>query len=96
MAQGLRVGSVTPRFVADLSLSPSSVAPNNISVETYNVPGLTLDMLPYCVQQVPDSATTRIISSRVSSASTLELTFYNWAGVTGSFAANQEFKLVCF
>lgn len=92
----LRVGSVTPRFVSDLTLSPSSIAPNNISVETYNVPGLALDMLPYCVQQNPDNATSRIIASRVSSASTLELTWYNWAGVTNSAAASQEFKLVCF
>lgn len=94
----VRVGSVTPRFVTTLSASPSAVPPQKMSLETYTVNGLTVDMLPVVNQQQLDSNLLRAIDARVTSANTLEICWINLAGgnTTVSCSAGQAIGLVCF
>lgn len=94
----LRVGSVTPRLVATLTVSPSSVGPQKLSLETYSVPGATTDMLPQVNQQVLDQNYFRAIDARVTSAGIVEICWANFGAGnnTVSPAASQAVSLVCF
>lgn len=92
----LRVGSVTPRFVQTLSLSPSSVPANNMSLETYTVNGLTTDMLPVVQQQSLDDNQLRAVDCRVTAANTLEICWLNFKNASVAPAASQTVFLVCY
>ena len=74
----LRVGSVTPRFVAEIGISPSAVGPQKMSLETYTVNGLAADMVTVVTQPVLDQNYFRVLDSRVTSANTLEICWVNF------------------
>ena len=92
----IRVGSVTPRFIQELSLSPTSIPANRWSLETYTVNGLTTDMFPVAQQLTLDNNGLRIIDSRISAANTLEICWWNSTNATVTPAASQSVHLVCF
>lgn len=91
----LRVGTVTPRYFASLTLSPASVAAATAASQNFTVAGLQTDMLVVVNKMFAD-ANLFLTGSRVSAANTLTLDFYNASGgvITGS--ASQEFRVVAF
>lgn len=79
--------SGVPKFSSAVSINPSSVTADTVSVQTFTVPGLTVDMIP--VVGWPGAAEftdVRIVSSRITAVNTLELTFLNF-GSTRDLAA---------
>lgn len=100
----LRVGSVTPRFVQVLVLSPGNMNAQTAQLQWYNVPGLQGDMFPMIQQEVLDANYVRAESARIVGSSgsangvQLEICWKNWgngnsASVAGS---SQNVRLVCF
>lgn len=69
--------SAVAKFSQSVTLNPASVPANSVSVETFTVKGLDpTDML--VVVNAPDlEAGVTLISSRISAANTLELSFQN-------------------
>ncbi len=90
----LRVGTVTPRYFASLTLSPSSVGSGTTASQTFTVNGLATDML-VCVNKISTDANIFLVGARVSAANTLQLDFQNISTAATPTAA-QEFRVVAF
>jgi len=91
MAQ-FRSISAVPKFSQRVTLNPSNVTAASVSVETFTVTGLTLEML--VVVNAPDLETgVKVVSARVSAANTLELTFQNFT-LADVNPASQAFLVV--
>jgi hypothetical protein len=74
----LRVGSVTPRFVATLTLSPAAVGTGPVvAAQDFTVAGLKTDMLIHIQSQATEQAGLGIVGARVSAANTLTVNFLN-------------------
>jgi hypothetical protein len=91
----LRVGSVTPRFFASVTVSPSAVNANSTSRETYTVNGLATDMCLY-VNQISTQTGLFLVAARVSAANTLQLDWWNSTGASITPTASQEIRVVAF
>lgn len=79
--------SGVPKFSGAVSINPTSVTGDSVSVQTFTVPGLTVDMIP--VVGYPGTAEftdVRIISARITAVDTLELAFFGF-GSTRDLAA---------
>ncbi len=91
----LRVGTVTPRYFASLTLSPSQINANSTARETYTVTGLQTDML-VAVNQITVTAGVYLIGARVSAANTLQLDWWNSTGGNLTPTASQEIRIIGF
>jgi hypothetical protein len=91
----LRVGTVTPRYFASLTVSPAQVNANTTASQTFTVQGLTTDML-VVVNQVSPTAGVWMLGARVSAANTLQVDFQNTTGGNLTPTASQEFRVVAF
>lgn len=91
----LRVGTVTPRYFASLTLSPSAVNANSVSRETYTVAGLQTDMLVQ-VNQIATQTGLILMAARVSAANTLQLDWWNSTGGSITPTASQEIRIIGF
>jgi len=71
--------SSVPKFSGAVSINPASVTNATVSLQTFTVNGLTVDMIPVVGWPgTAESDDVRIISARVAAANTLELAFYNF------------------
>jgi hypothetical protein len=91
----LRVGTVTPRYFASLTVSPAQVNANTTASQTFTVQGLTTDML-VVVNQVSPTSGVWMLGARVSAANTLQLDFQNTTGGNLTPTAGQELRVVAF
>jgi hypothetical protein len=91
----LRVGSVTPRYFASITLSPSAINGNSTSRETYTVNGLATDMCLY-VNQISTQAGLFLLGARVSAANTLQLDWWNSNVGSITPTTSQEIRVVAF
>lgn len=73
--------------VFDVTIDPTSVTNGTVSLQTFAVPGLTLDMFPVVQVDSWEFADVRIVSARVSAANTLELAFQNFGVGARNLAA---------
>lgn len=73
-----------------------------MSLETYTVNGLSVDMLAVIQQQVLDSgsngASARALDARITSANTLEICWINFGNgnATVTPAGSQSISVICF
>jgi hypothetical protein len=88
----LRVGSVTPRFVREVSLDITTLTADTIADQTFTVNGLELDM-HVVVSAVSLTADVFICNAHVSARNTLKIRFYSVAGVNPDA---MTFKIVAF
>ncbi len=91
----LRVGTVTPRYFASLTLSPGQINGNSTARETYTVTGLQTDMLVQ-VNQITVTAGVYVLGCRVSAANTLQLDWWNSTGGALTPTASQEVRIIGF
>ncbi len=71
--------SSVPKFSGAVSIDPDSVSNGVVSVQTFSVPGLTVDMIPVVGWPgTAEFADIRIVSARITAADTLELAFFNF------------------
>lgn len=92
----LRVGTVTPRYFASLTLTPVAVATTNgVASQTFTVQGLQTDMLVVVNENTTRTAGVWLVAARVSAANTLELDFFNATGGSLTPAAG-EYRVVAF
>lgn len=97
----LRVGTVTPRYFASLTLSPSAINANSTSRETYaaaqdpKITGLQTDMLVQ-VNQISTQNGLFLLGARVSAANTLQLDWWNSTGGSITPTAAQEIRIIGF
>ena len=84
--------SSVPKFVQKVALNPSNVPAGGVIVETFTVNGLRAGMIP--VVHAPSlEAGVTLISSRITAANTLELTFQNNTGGDIN-PASQNFEIL--
>lgn len=89
----LRVGSVTPRFVLSQNISPTAVAANSTSLETFTVTGLATDMI-LLVNMPSLDAGVVLLSAIVSAKDTMKLSFINLTNGSITPTASQEARIV--
>ncbi len=95
----LRVSSVTPRFFASVTLSPSAINAGSTSRETYtstNAPALAAlqtDM-NLVVNQITTQTGLFLLGARVSAAGTLQLDWWNSTNGSITPTASQEIRIV--
>jgi hypothetical protein len=87
--------SLVPRLSKILSINPASILTTVTSVQTFTLTGAKTDMLVMINVPTQEFADVRIISSRISAANTLELTFFNFGASTRDQAAF-NIGVVCF
>ena len=79
--------SGVPKFSSAVSINPAEVTGDSVSVQTFTVPGLTVDMIPVVGWPgTAEFADVRIISARITAANTLELALFGF-GSTRNLAA---------
>lgn len=90
----LRVGSGSYQFAQQVTLDPSSINANSVSVETFTVTGVNLDT-QYKVDALSLDAGLFILGARPTAANTLEISI--WNSTNGSVnPASQTFRIVGF
>lgn len=88
----LRVGSGSPQFAQQVTLDPSSINANSVSVETFTVTGVTLDTM-YRADGLSLEAGLFILGARPTAANTLELSIWNSTNAAVN-PASQTFRIV--
>jgi hypothetical protein len=88
----LRVGSVTPRLVREVSLDVTTLSAATVADQTFTVNGLEPDM--QLVVSAPDlEADIFICNAHCSAKNTLKIRFYSVAGLN---PAATTYKIVAF
>ena len=96
----LRVGTVTPRYFASLTLTPAASTGTTVSSETYTttsdkkIAGLQTDML-VVVNQVTTSTGLACLGARCNTINTLTIDWLNLSGGTVT-PSSQEIRVVAF
>lgn len=88
----LRVGSVTPRLVREVSLDITTLSADTIADQTFTVNGLETDM-QVVVSASALTADVLICNAHVSAKNTLKIRFYSVAGANPDA---MTFKIVAF
>lgn len=91
----LRVGSVTPRFVLSQNISPSAIAANSTSLETFTVTGLTTDMQLNVTMPSLDAGVV-LLSAIPSAKDVMKLSLINMTNASITPTASQEARIVAF
>lgn len=92
-----RAGSGSYQQVIPVTLDPSSITSNNVSVETFAPAGLaqlTTDSAVY-VTAPSLEAGLAIIQSKITATGTIQLTIWNFSGSTVN-PASQQFNVLVF
>jgi len=84
--------SAVPKFSQKVTLNPANVPAASVNVETFTVNGLRVGMVPIVHAPSLEAGVT-LISSRITAANTLELTFQNNTG-GGINPASQAFEVL--
>lgn len=88
----LRAGSGDYQFAQEVTLDPSSINANSVSVETYTVTGVNLDT-KYEVDALSLEAGLFVIESHPTAANTLAISIWNTTNAAVNPAA-QKFRVL--
>ncbi len=86
--------AVPYQFCSNVSLNPSSINANSVSVETFTVTGVNLDTMYHCDALSLDAGLF-IVGCRPTAANTLELAIWNSTNASVNPAA-QDFRIIGF